>query len=464
MISLSPYAARRGRCWGMSGISATPIIIFLFFRANQHFVKHFFLPKTLNLPTISQTIKLIMKPIQLAIFLCLLSFPVFAQIAHTPPKSPVPYSSIDKKALQLPDSLSSTTQQIASYITANFATDSDKARAIFIWVASNIQYDIDNMFAINFYEKKEEKIAKALRTKKGICENYAALFNDVCQKSGLSSYVIIGYTKQNGFADYIPHAWCAAQINGTWFLFDPTWGSGYASNGKFVKKINNAYYKVPPSRLIKSHIPFDPMWEFLNYPVTNQEFYEGKVQENRSKAYFSYSDSIAAYEKLSEVEKDAAAARRIEGNGIKNALVFNQLQNLKRSIEIYNSEKKVSNNNAKVDLYNSAVADYNEGANNFKDFIDYRNNQFKPTRPDAEIQAMFDAAYNKITAANNKLNQVKDPDPNIASMMITFHKSIDDAMTHLDEQKEWLAKYFSKSKFGRSSMFTAYTWMGIPLN
>jgi len=405
-----------------------------------------------------------MKQLQLLITLFLFSVTAVAQKAHTAPKASNPYAATDKIALWLPDSLSNSTQRIAGYITSHFSNDSDKARAIFIWVASNIQYDIDNMFAINFYEKKEEKIAKVLKTKKGICENYAALFNDVCLKSGLASYVVTGYTKQNGFADYIPHAWCATQVNGVWFLFDPTWGSGYASNGKFVKKINNGYYKVPPSRLIKSHIPFDPMWEFLNYPVTNQEFYEGKTQENRSKPYFSYSDSIATYEKLNEVDQYTAAARRIEANGLKNSLVYNQLLYLKRSIEIYNNKKQNATNKAKVDLYNSAVADYNEGANNFRDFINYRNDQFKPTKPDVEIQAMLDAAYNKITAANDKLSQVKDPDPGTAAMMITFHRSIDDAMTHVEEQKEWLAKYFSKGKFGRSGMFTKYTWMGIPLN
>ncbi|MEO6903143.1 MAG: transglutaminase-like domain-containing protein, partial [Bacteroidia bacterium] len=83
------------------------------------------------------------------------------------------YATVDKKALQLPDSLTKNTDFIASYITSNFTTDKDKSRAIFIWVASNIQYDVDNMFAINFYEKKEDKIAKPLKTRKGICENYA---------------------------------------------------------------------------------------------------------------------------------------------------------------------------------------------------------------------------------------------------------------------------------------------------
>jgi transglutaminase/protease-like cytokinesis protein 3 len=114
-----------------------------------------------------------------------------------------------------------TSDAIANYIVTNFKTDKDKSRAIFIWIVSNIQYDIDNMFAINFYEKKEDKISKTLKTRKGICENYAFLFTDICMKSGIKSFVIEGYTKQNGFADYIPHAWSAALIDSSWFLFDP---------------------------------------------------------------------------------------------------------------------------------------------------------------------------------------------------------------------------------------------------
>ncbi len=394
-----------------------------------------------------------MKRITLVIFLFLSAFASWAQKKNIQQKAENPYAATDKLALDLPDTLTNTTERIAGYITANFKTDSDKARAVFIWVASNIQYDVEHMFAINFQEKEGEKITKALKTKTGICENYAAVFTDLCLKCGLKSYVVTGYTKQNGFADYIAHAWCAAQINDSWFLFDPTWGSGYEDNGKFVKKIDNAYYKVAPARLIRSHMPFDPMWEFLNYPVTNQEFYEGKVQENRSKSYFSYTDSIAAYDKLSEPDQYADAARRIEVNGIKNALIFNELQNL-----------KISAYNTKVHLYNGIVTDYNDGINEFNNFIKYRNNQFKPMKPDAQIQAMFDRAYNKITGANNKLKQIADPNTDLSAMIASLQRSIDDVMTHVEEQKAWLAKYFTKGKFGRSGMFTKITWMGIPLN
>ena len=268
------------------------------------------------------------------------------------------YSDVDKKALQLPDSLTKTTDGIAGYIVANFKTDKDKSRAIFIWIASNIQYDIDNMFALNFYEKREDKITKPLKTRKGICENYASLFTDICLKSGLKSFVIEGYTKQNGFTDYIPHAWSAALIDSAWFLFDPTWGSGYVSNSKFYRKINNDYCKSNPSVLIKSHMPFDYLWQFLNYPITNQEFYEGKTLQDKTKPFFNFIDSIQLYEKQTHINRLIASAYRVEKNGLKNSLIFDRLQHLKLEIENDGQTKAVN-------LYNSAVADYNESINKF---------------------------------------------------------------------------------------------------
>jgi hypothetical protein len=369
------------------------------------------------------------------------------------------FSGIDKKALQLPDSLTKKTEDIAGYITANFLTDTEKSRAIFIWIASNIQYDIDNMFAINFYEKKEDKISKPLLTRKGICENYASLFTDICVKSGLKSFVIEGYTKQNGSSDNIPHAWSVALIDSSWFLFDPTWGSGYVSGGKFYRKINNEYFKAKPSSFIKSHFPFDYLWQFLNYPVSNQEFLEGKTQPDKSKPYFNFNDSILAFEKQSYIDQIISSVYRIEKNGIRNSLIFDRLKHLKLEIE-NDRQTKI------VDLYNAAVASYNDGVNEFNNFINYRNKQFTPQKTDPEIQNMIDAADNKLNEAKKKLGQISNPDANISNMIKQLTKSLDDVSTNIAEQKDWLKTYFSKGKSGRKSMFfeRKVTWFGIPLN
>jgi hypothetical protein len=394
-----------------------------------------------------------MKPI-IFIFLILITISISAQKVVVNE-----YAAIDKKAIKIPDTITTTTTGIANFINTNFKTDKEKARAIFIWIASNIEYDVANMFAINFYATKEDKIEKALKTKKGICENYATLFNEIATGCSIKSFVIEGYTKQNGFADYIPHAWCAAYVDSAWYMFDPTWGSGYMNAGKFYKKINNAYFKTLPATLIKSHIPFDYLWQFLNYPITNQEFYEGKIMQNKTKPYFNYEDSIKLYETKNRIEQLVSAAYRIEKNGVKNAMVFDRLQHIK--LELENDRLNTATN-----AYNIAVVHYNNAIRNINNFIQYRNKQFNPIMPDADIQHMMDVTATNITDAKNKLAEIKNPDAATTNLINYLTKSIEDINVNIKEQQEFLTLYFSKGKAKRKALFfeKKITWFGIPLN
>jgi len=392
-----------------------------------------------------------MKQAKYFIILILLTQTLFAQ-----KKSKIKvdeYTVIDKKALQLPDSLTKSTESIAGYITTNFISDKEKVRAIFIWIASNIQFDVENMYALNFYEKKEDKITKPLKTRKGICENYAELFNDICLKTGIKSYVIEGYTIQYGFADYIPHAWCAAKIDSSWFMFDPTWGSGIVKDGAFFKKINNSFFMATPASFIKSHMPFDYLWQFLNYPITNQDFYDDKTQQDKSKPYFNYSDSIQLYEKLSDIDQVISSGYRIEKNGIKNSLIFDRLQHIK--VEIENHKIKIENEKqAKIiNTYNSAVTLNSDGINDYNEFIQYKNKQFTPIKADTEIQKMLDLPERELEAAKKKLAEITNPDTITTKMISQLTKAIDKALIQVAEEKEWLKAYFAKGKYYRKSMF-----------
>lgn len=362
----------------------------------------------------------------------------------------------DKIALQIPDSLTKTTSGIVSYINSNFSSQKDKSRAIFIWITKNVQYDIENMFAINFYQNPKEIVEKVLSTKKGICMHYAELFNDLANQVGIKSYVISGYTKQKGFVDYIPHAWCAGLIDSTWYLFDPTWGSGYVQNAKFIRQVNNYYFMTKPEQLIKSHMPFDPLWQFLNYPITNQEFYESKFQINKTNPFFNYNDTLSNYETETEIERLQSSFNRIEANGVKNSLIFDRLQHNKREIEYYN-------NKMIVEKFNSSTNMYNEGIGQLNAFINYRNKQFIPKQSDSEIKQMVEVAEISLINSREKLKEIKNTDPNIAMSMMQLNKSIDEATLNLNEQKAFLDKYFSTGKVFRKSLFYKYTWMGIPI-
>lgn len=369
----------------------------------------------------------------------------------------VNYTVIDKKIDAIPSSSAHSTDSIAKYINANFKTESDKIRAVFYWTASNISYDVKNMFAVNFEETPNDRITKTLKTKKGICGDYAAVFNEIATLVGIKSVVISGYTKQNGKIDTLSHAWCAATIDNKWYVFDPTWGSGGLINGKFTKKINEYYFKVEPGKIISSHIPFDYLWQFLNYPITNAEFYEGKTQINKTKKYFDFEKEIARQSSLSEMDQLFESAERIEKNGLKNAMIVAYYENQKKHSTVLRENKNIEKLNGIVNEMNEAVLLLN-------DFIFYRNKKFKPTFPDDEINNMIQKPREKLIKCQNDIYTVgstgKDNKANVSSIK----KSIESNLALAEEHALFVKNYLSKSKMVRKTMFSKVPWFGIPLN
>lgn len=367
------------------------------------------------------------------------------------------YALIDKKMSTIPTSSANSTEAIANYINANFKTDTDKIRAVFYWTASNISYDIANMYTINFNETPQEQIVKTLKTKKGVCIHYAEVFNDISNKIGIQSYIIEGYTKQYGKVANLSHAWCAAKIDNKWYLFDPTWGSGYVNNGKFFKKLNENYFKAEPTKLISSHIPFDYLWQFLNYPITNNEFYQGTTQINKSKKYFNFESEIAKYNTLSEIDKLFDSAARIEKNGVKNAMILERLEGKKK-------EMTYLRKNSNVEKLNSIVNNYNEAVDLLNDFVHYRNNKFKPTLSDDEISSMIQAPIEKLAKCQDAIYTVGSVGTDNSSNLTSLRKSINDVLAQAKEHELFVQEYLSKSKIARKSMFTKVFWFGVPLN
>ena len=384
-------------------------------------------------------------------FLRLLPIALFVSCCALAQKKPVVpvniYEDIDKKALEISPAKTHSTADIAQYINATFTSEDDKIRAAFIWVASNIRYDVENMYAINFYEKPEERIIKTLATHKGICLDYSTVFNDILNHCNITSYVVPGYVKSNGTVNNnLAHAWCVVGMDSDWYIFDPTWAAGYVNNNNYYSRLDDQYLKTSPSESIKTHMPFDPMWECLKYPITNQDFYEGKTQGDITHTVFNYTDSIKLWGGQTDEQKETTAARRIEQNGVKNSFIFDCLHHLKSSIELRERNKS-------VDLYNQAAASYNICVNNFNEFINYRNKQFKPKKTDAEIKQMIDTVATDLGKVKAKLQTIENPQESIVSLITIINKSVNELQTRIDEQKDFLNKYLSKSALGRKTMF-----------
>ncbi|MFM9825435.1 transglutaminase domain-containing protein [Flavobacterium sp.] len=364
---------------------------------------------------------------------------------------------IDKKIDAIPENLNNATTSISEYITANFKSDNDKIRAVYYWTVSHISYDLERLNEAKTTLTEKEKTAKTLTSRKGICEDYALIFNELANLVGVKTFQIQGYSRQNGKIDILSHAWCAASIDKKWYLFDPTWGAGFVDKNKYFKKINNNFFKVAPDQMIHSHMPFDYLWQFMSYPITNQEFISGKTLVNKAKKEFDFAREINRFEALPKGDAFFESAQRIEKNGIKNQLI----------LEAFNYAKEVSKNereNQNSDKFNKIVAQYNEAVNEFNDFIFYRNNKFKPILPDDEIKSKITKPIEKFKKCQEDLFKLGSLNSSNNDNVTSLKKSIADQLLQSDVHLKFVNSYLSKGKLIRKTMFTKLTYFGVPLN
>lgn len=336
----------------------------------------------------------------------------------------------------IPASKTFSTTNIAEYVNQHYESDFKKVHAIYFWVTTNIKYDKDSANIINLGVDPGAKITAALRRRKGVCENFAAIFNDICLKSGLTSFLVDGYTKQGGSIDKSGHAWCAVFIDNKWMLFDPTWDVGG----------NEKYFLVQPAEMITSHMPYDPMWQLLHYPVSHQQFSSGNIYQNKQQPFFNYADSIIAYSKLDSLQKFRSSAFRIEQSGVYNDMIKNRLNYNKMNIEMIRQDRD-------ADLYNSSVANLNDVMNSYNNFVQYRNNQFTPAITDNALQGLFDGVDKKFMLANKNLDEIAKSEATFTFSTDAVRNKLNILAARIKEQNDFLSLYLSTAEANRQSLF-----------
>ena len=258
----------------------------------------------------------------------------------------------DRKIKAIPDSQTHSTNAIAAFINTHFTSDLDKVRAAYTWVVHNIKYDTDSMYAINWNMGGSLKITESLRRRKGVCENFSGIFIDILSKAGLQGVTIDGYTKQANVVNKTGHTWSAVNLDNTWYLFDPTWDKDRVHGYQ--------YFKVTPGDLANSHMPFDPLWQFTENPITHREFQEGRPGKNY--AMPGYADSIKAFMRLSELDKLHATARRMNEIDKTSDLLRNRKAFLAMQIATVYEDRDMQ-------LYNSSVFDLNKATEAYNNFV-----------------------------------------------------------------------------------------------
>jgi len=350
------------------------------------------------------------------------------------------FTYVDRIMLQISDSSIYSTHDLARYINKKFFTQKEKARAIFIWVAENINYDYENMYVDSSLNSDE-----ILKNRKGVCRDYTRLYSDIAKKVGLKTYIITGYTRKMKQINYDMHTWCAVMIDSMWYFIDPTWGSGYLKSNRYFKDVDDSYFMVKPVRFIKTHIPFDPLWQFSNYPITKLEFQNRKWKSKNKEVFFNFIDTLKRYDHQTEIERLLNTAFRIKNNGISSYIDYYNLNQLK--IRIKNIYNRIA-----IEQYNKALKYFNDAIILSNKYIAYRNKYYLPYKSDANIEQMLNDIEDSLILSQNQLKLIKNKSSSLEVNINYLDRFIILELNDLNDTKKKLKEYFKVAKVYRKSL------------
>lgn len=177
------------------------------------------------------------------------------------------------------DSMSMGT--INNVVSNKFTDKTDKARAIYYWIAHHITYDIKAARSSNTAKNTP---AEVLLTRKAVGIGFASLFQDMCSSANIRCLTVDGFVKNNTSqinekGVEINHSWAVVQLGQspeTWYYVDPAWGSGFADAEmkEFTRSYTDAYFFTDKMAFNLNHYPDNEAWKLGSAPKNKTDFFE----------------------------------------------------------------------------------------------------------------------------------------------------------------------------------------------
>ncbi len=181
---------------------------------------------------------------------------------------------------------------ISAIVTQPFQDKVNKARAIYDWIAYNIDFDCKNARGNNNDKSSSDDV---LKYRKATPTGYANLFQDMCSVVEIRCLTVDGYTKNspddiNNPEDETNDTWDVIQLGQTsseWYYVDVARGSGFTDKDfkTFTKAFNGTYFFADKAIFNFQHFPDNIAWQlggtgpkdkkdFFALPVIKDPAYE----------------------------------------------------------------------------------------------------------------------------------------------------------------------------------------------
>ena len=226
----------------------------------------------------------------------------------------------------------------------------DTIKSVYDYVTNTIKYDVAKLKVIeerkkpsqkanqvSVEEHEQQRLEKIIKTKKGVCEDYSLLFHSIVTELGYSSHIVVGVSKDSkgNVRNRTGHAWNVVKTNNTWKLYDTTWGAGFVNDkGKFVRKINTAWFEVDAKTMSETHLPFDPIWQLNSAPITYLQFAGSKKASSQELSY-DFKNLIKTHFAKNEKEQLIDLLERSNYYGDELSLLNKWRKNLQNKLDLF---------------------------------------------------------------------------------------------------------------------------------
>jgi len=332
---------------------------------------------------------------------------------------------IDEKSKTVPDSLVDY-KEIAVFLTKNLENETEKARAIYVWIAHNIQYDLSYALKSQDFESNDALIEDVLKRGNTICSGYSILFHEMGNYVGLKTFLINGYTKDSyGRSSNEGHAWNGVVVDGEYYLIDVTWSAGYVTSDsdRYIHEFMDRYFMNNPEEFILNHIPYDPLWQFLNNPISHREFYRDDFSKLNEKGNFFYKDSIPIYQNLNELEQVRSARRRILSDDFITSTVQEGL-----------NDCDILEFNCGLDEFNRAIGFFNLY------FYGKRRNFSNPDIEDADVRRLLERSEEHIMRCLDICSSLKQSEATVQEEVLRLDSPSKELYERILFEKEYIER------------------------
>lgn len=217
--------------------------------------------------------------------------PTKAEPTNTDPARPKPEPPADRTAdgrplwplpatlhpivSDIPADVETSLESVAKHIAAHEPDRWLRIKALHDYVADRVAYDTVAYFS---REMPPQDAVTVFNTRKGVCAGYAQLLAAMGIAAGEEIVIVVGDARtESSDLTGEGHAWNAAQIDGGWYLIDPTWDAGHVDGQSFIKAYSTSNLFTPPSVFAVTHFPDEPRWQLQDPPIARGDFFRQPV-------------------------------------------------------------------------------------------------------------------------------------------------------------------------------------------